>query len=200
MSLNFPWRALELLLTIPLNYELRCFNSSLGWILVWAHKLYQACIKMSKNSNARYKESWELEVERSKRKHKDMFRGSSHCSTSPPSHRMISTMSIEDLPQRDLHWEIYNLQIRSTHLELSHTSTQEGTHKAKHKVKKITTWWSLRSQTRLGDLKRSQTKHLSQYKILEDSFTMKSSSMWEIKMFENKTTKKILEKNFLMNI
>ena len=32
-----------------------------------------------------------------------MFRGSSHCSTSLPSHRRIFTMSIQDLPQRDLH-------------------------------------------------------------------------------------------------
>jgi len=42
----------------------------------------------------------------------------------------------------------YNLQIGSTQLQLFHTSTQEGRHKVKNKVKrKITTWWSLRAQT-----------------------------------------------------
>ena len=48
--------------------------------------------------------SWE--IERSKYKHKYMFRGSSYCSASVPSYRRIFTMSTKDLPRRDLHWEI----------------------------------------------------------------------------------------------
>ena len=78
-------------------------------------------------------ESWE--IERSKRKHKDMFRGSSHRSTSPPSHRRISIMSTKNL-HKETSTEEYNLQIGSTQLQLSHTSTQEGRHKGKHKAKK----------------------------------------------------------------
>ena len=79
MSPNSPWMALKLLLTIPLNYELNCFNSSLGSIQMWAHKQYQAYMDMSNNNNAKYKER--VERERFKRKYKDMFRGSSHCSS-----------------------------------------------------------------------------------------------------------------------
>ena len=89
MSSNFPWRALELLLTISLNYELRYFNSFLGWILVWAHKQYLAYMDMSNKSVQDIKrvESWE--IERSKHKYEDMFRGLSHYSTSSPSHKRI---------------------------------------------------------------------------------------------------------------
>ena len=43
-----------------------------------------------------------------------MFRGSSYCSTSPPSHRKISTMSTQDLPQRDLHQRITTLYLECT--------------------------------------------------------------------------------------
>jgi len=37
-----------------------------------------------------------------------MFRGSSHCSTSPPLHRRIFTMSTQDLPQREPLLKNYN--------------------------------------------------------------------------------------------
>ena len=108
--LNSPWKSLKLLPTIPLNYELKCFSSSLDWTQVWAHKQYQACMDMNNNNNARYKER--VERERFKPKYKDIFRDLSHCSTSPPSHRIIFTMSTKDLPQRDLHRGITTYQPR----------------------------------------------------------------------------------------
>ena len=64
-------------------------------------------------------------------KHKDMFRGSSHCSTSPLSHRMISTISsTQDFPHREPPLRIWVIKFRSTQL-LSPTntiSTQEERH------------------------------------------------------------------------
>ena len=45
-------------------------------------------------------------------------------------------MSTKDLPQRDLHQGITMIINWITQLQLSHTSTQEGRHKAKHKAKK----------------------------------------------------------------
>jgi len=44
-------------------------------------------------------------------------------------------MSTKDLPQKDLHRGI-TTYTESTQVQLSHTSTQEGRHKAKHKSKK----------------------------------------------------------------
>ena len=39
-----------------------------------------------------------VERERSKRKHKDMFRGSSYCSTSPPSGEIATIEGISSIP------------------------------------------------------------------------------------------------------
>jgi len=69
---------------------------------------------MRKNNNASYKESRELrdrEIQTQTQRYISRF---NHCSTSPPSHRRISTMSTKDLPQKDLRWEITIIQTRST--------------------------------------------------------------------------------------
>jgi len=48
-------------------------------------------------------------------------------------------LSTKNLLQRTTTKEL-QLTTGNTQLQLSHTSTQEDRHKAKHKVKKITTW------------------------------------------------------------
>jgi len=78
---------------------------------------------MGNNNNVRYKDK--VERERSKRKHKNMFWDSSHCSTSPPSHRRISTS-----PYRIFHkgtsTEKLPLSTGSTQLlSITQTSIQE---------------------------------------------------------------------------
>ena len=45
-----------------------------------------------------------------------MFRGSSHCSTTSPSHRRIFTISTQDFPHREPPLRIQQIQIRSTQL------------------------------------------------------------------------------------
>ena len=67
---------------------------------------------------------------------------------------------------------------RSTQLQLSHTSAQEGRHKAKHKAKKkIATWWSNDHKQYLVIIKITNQTLLTD-KILEDRFAMDSLSMW----------------------
>ena len=52
-----------------------------------------------------------------KRKQQDMFRGSSHCSTFPPSHRRIFTKSYtQDFPHRESPLRIWVIQIGSIQL------------------------------------------------------------------------------------
>ena len=61
-----------------------------------------------------------------------MFRGSSHCSTSSPSHRRISTISsTQDFPHREPPLRIWVIQSWSTQLlsQTTTTSTQEVRHK-----------------------------------------------------------------------
>jgi len=78
----------------------------------------------------------------------NLFRGSSHCSTSPPSHRRISTISsTQDFPHREPPLRIWvnttgstqllsQLQTPPLHLEARHKATQtpplhlEARHKA----------------------------------------------------------------------
>ena len=63
-----------------------------------------------------------------------MFRGSSHCSTSLPSHRRISTMSSQDLSQRNLHRGIcnYKLRVYNSSLQHNHLCTKRIGTKSKH--------------------------------------------------------------------
>ena len=64
-----------------------------------------------------------------------MFRGSSHCSTSPPSHRRISTISfIQDFPHREPPLRILgNTTLEyTTSLSNNTTSTQEARHNNYH--------------------------------------------------------------------
>ena len=65
------------------------------------------------------------------------------------------------------------------------TSIQEGRRKAKVQSKRVV--------TTLGDHK-DHKQHLSQYKILEDRFSMNSSSLWENKDFGSEAQKKTLGK------
>ena len=138
-------------------------------------------------------ESWE--IDRTKHKYENMFRGSSHCSTFPPSHRKISTMFTKNLPQRNLHWGITTYK-QGVHNSNSHIPLHKrvGT-KSREKYHLVIT----KITNNISDLKRSQTKYLSQYKILDDRFWMKNSSMWVNKVFKKENTKKILEKNFLID-
>ena len=67
-------------------------------------------------------------------KYRDMLRGSSHYSTSPPSYRRISTMSTQDLPQRALHRGITTQHLEYiTLLSNTITSIQEVRHKPKQR-------------------------------------------------------------------
>ena len=69
------------------------------------------------------------------RKRKDMFRDLSHCSTSPPSHRRISTnSSTQDFPHREPPLRIWVIQTGSTQLlsPINTTSTQEARHNPNH--------------------------------------------------------------------
>ena len=140
--------------------------------------------ELNNECNVRYKKRVKRQRKIANSKQKDMFQDSSHYSTSPPSHEGFQ-LSTEDFLQRDLHRGITTYNPEYTTSTLTHLYTR-GRYKAKNK---ITTLWSQRSQTQLGNLKRSQTKHLSQYKILEDRFVMKSSSMWVNKDFEKETQK-----------
>ena len=91
-----------------------------------------------------------------KHKHGDVFGGSSHCSTFPPSHRRNSTMSTKDLPQRELHREITTQHLEyTTPLSNTITSTREGRHKAKAKKKCLQLGDPIITNS-LGDLKGSQ--------------------------------------------
>ena len=98
--------------------------------------------------------------ERSKRKHQDMFWGSSHHSTSPSSHRKIST----------IHYKILHKGTSAEELQLTKqevtTSTLTPLHKRKAqpstKQSKITAWSSLRSQIRTW-WSNDHKQNLSQY-------------------------------------
>ena len=58
----------------------------------------------------------------------DLLRDSSHCSMSPPSHRMISIISsTQDFPHREPPLRIWVMQTRSTQL-LSPTNTTSKQH------------------------------------------------------------------------
>jgi len=73
------------------------------------------------------------------------------------------------------------------HKSNSLTPLHKGMHKAKHKVKrKYNLLITLITNNNLVILK-DQKQNLSQYKILEDRFAMKSSSMWVNKTFEKET-------------
>jgi len=70
---------------------------------------------MSNKSNARYKEM-RVERKKIKRKHKDIFWGSSYCSTSLPSHRRISTMSTKGPPPKNYKYKsgVHNSTLSKT--------------------------------------------------------------------------------------
>ena len=82
----------------------------------------QACIyDMTIRCNARCKR--ESKRKWIKHKHRDMFRGSSHCSTSPASHRRIFIIaSTQDFSHREPPLRIWANTTRSTQL-LSPTNT-----------------------------------------------------------------------------
>ena len=103
--------------------------------------------------------------------------------------------SLLDLPQRDLHRVITNTNKEYT------TPTLTPLHKrvCTKQRKKITTWWSLRSQIITWWSQKITNKTSLTNKILEDRFTMKSSSMWVHKIFGKENTKKTLGKNFLID-
>ena len=64
-----------------------------------------------------------------------MFRGSSHCSTSPPSHRIIFTISsTQDFSHREPPLSIWVIQTRSTQRlsQPTTTSTLEARHNNNH--------------------------------------------------------------------
>jgi len=73
-----------------------------------------------------------------KRKHKDMFRGSSHCSTSWPSHRSISTISsTQDFPHREPPLRIW-VPLRIWLIQTGSTQLLSPTVKPLHKRQDIT--------------------------------------------------------------
>ena len=147
MSLNFPWRALELLLTIPLNNELRCFNSSLSWTQVWAHKQYLAYIWIWTIRTMQDIERWELRDE-------DQTQTPGHVS------RFESLLYFPAFTQKDFHYpqRIFHKGTSTKELQIItleyRTPTLTPLHKRQHKAKKrlqlgdpmITnnTWWSQR--------------------------------------------------------
>jgi len=79
--------------------KLSWFNTSMG-----THKQYQAYMIWTIWINTRYKKE-RVKRQWIKCKHRDMFRGSNHCSTSPPSHRRIFTnASTQDFSHKNLQW------------------------------------------------------------------------------------------------
>ena len=85
--------------------------------------------------NMRERERERVQRQWIKHKHQDMFRGSSHCSTFPPSHRRIFTISsTQDFPHREPPLRIWTNTIRSTQLlsPTNTTSTQEARHNNNH--------------------------------------------------------------------
>ena len=70
-----------------------------------------------------------------KRKHQDIFRGSNHCSTSPPSHRRISTKaSTQDFPHREPPLRIWVIQTQSTQLHSQTTTSTKRQDTKPHKI------------------------------------------------------------------
>ena len=124
-------------------------------------------MNMNNKNNERYKEL----RERSKCKHKDMFRSSSHCSTFPPSHRRISLY-----PRRTFHkrtsTEELQLNAESTQLLLSYTILYTRGAQSKERN---TTWWS-----------KEKSNNFLTKKILRINLELDSSSMWEIIVFRKK--------------
>ena len=91
-----------------------------------------------------------------KRKHRDMFWGSSHYSTSSPSHRRIST----------IHYRIFHTGTSTEELQLNIgvqllLSTQSPLHKREHKVKKEIHLVITKIINTPGDPTRSQTVFLT---------------------------------------
>ena len=66
--------------------------------------------------------------------------------------------------------ELHRLQIRSTQLQLSHLYTRGKAQSQAQRKERLQLGDHLDYKQELGDLKRPQTKHLSQYNILEDRF------------------------------
>ena len=74
----------------------------------------------------------------------------------PCLHTEGSTMSTQDLPQRDLHWEITTQHREyTTPLSTTQTSTQEVGNNPSTKQRRNKTWWSNNHKLFLGDLKES---------------------------------------------
>ena len=131
--------------------KLSWFNTSMS-----THKLYQVYEYEQVNQCKIYEQR--VKIQKIKCKHKDMFRDSSHCATSPPLDRRIFTMSTQELPQRDLHRGITTQHREYTTLSLLHTSTQEGGTKQR---KRLQLGDHLDYKQSLDDHKGSQTKLFS---------------------------------------
>ena len=80
---------------------------------------------MSKNSNARYKKSRELR-EKDQNTNTKIYFEIRATALRPHLHTEGFSLSTKDLPQRDIHGEVKTYKTRSTQLQLSYTSTQEG--------------------------------------------------------------------------
>jgi len=87
---------------------------------------------MSNNNNERYKER-EL-GEKDPNANTEVYYEVRATALRPLLHTEGFSLSTIRFPQRDLHRGITTIQKRSTQLQLSHTSTQEGSHKVKKKV------------------------------------------------------------------
>ena len=130
-----------------------------------------------------------------------MFRDSSHCFTSPPSHRRISTTSTQDLPQRDLHRGI-TTQHREYTTPLSqhkHLYTRGKVQSLVQSKKEIKLSGPMITNSLLVILK-DHKQSFSQYKDPKDRFEMIAQVCEKIKCFGKETIKKTLRKNFLINM
>ena len=87
-----------------------------------------------------------------------MFRGSSHCSTCPPSHRKIFTMSsTQDFPHREPPLRIWVIQTGSTQLLSLQQYNLYTRGKAQYKSPLHLEGWAL-SQTRSTSHKRDKAQ------------------------------------------
>ena len=124
--------------------------------------LYEALLvqhkyELNNEYNARYKKRVE-ERKIVKCKHKDMFLGSSHCSTFPPSHRRIFTiLSAQDFPHKEPPLRIWQIQTRSIQL-LSPTNNLYTRGKAQQLSPLYLEEWALSQTTITSTLRGIGTK------------------------------------------
>ena len=89
--------------------------------------------ELNNECNEKYKERELRERKIVKRKHKDMFRDSSHSSMFQLSHKRISTMSTKDLPQRASTEELQLTHKEYTTPTLTPLHKREGKNQAQSK-------------------------------------------------------------------